>query len=449
MDDRKSIEQQDRFNAEQFLNANITPKFAPEAESGWSKLKNIIANNKGTLALGALGSAAGAYLGDTVNEELNQNNIENLQTGKEALDHYQKEFDNLKLDELDDKTHYMYRNQINTNNKVISQALQDMNNTPFGEDRQDDIDDTKDYLARKIFDAPENGPSIYDTLSPDVKEALQNNGIVPGYSDGIAGLFNIPDSYTRSIQDKIEKLVDDHQQNTDLQYTTASNGQIPEVNKEYVAAETTKFQNKLDTQATINNDLQKRIDDHPSTKLPVQVGSAVGAALAGVGAKKLYDRHFPEGLNNFNYNQGNQVNPMETGASGASRASEETKVSQLPKESITINNDPALISNNISTNQEKPKSQEPETLDSFSGTGGESSLDGIGKLDTEISPSLPKIKKPSFMHPDDRPVSQGEYNRRYNIPDIREIQVNTPLNLDGNIERPGDKRYKVTTHPIT
>lgn len=282
MQDRRFIEQQDKDNAEQFLNTNTGLEFARESESGWSKLKNTFNDNKGNIALGAAGLGLGAAAGHFGNEYLNDQNIEDLQTGEKTIDSLNNNLTELR--KADISNHPEYDSHIQDTNKDVQDILKRIQDTPPTDDNVGDVANSKERLAKMLYADQDDGSTIHSTLNDETRKALQNSGVIKGFSDD--KMWHDVDNRHEDIQDDMDSIqdrrddaLDRQRENDPLRQQVQSNIDANQ------AASTAQLQN--------NNAFREAIAQHGDSKLQaLGTGATAGAAVAaGIKAKSNYNKN--------------------------------------------------------------------------------------------------------------------------------------------------------------
>lgn len=300
-------------DATRFLNPD-KPEFAQQAPTGWDKFKNFANEHKVGLGLGA----AGALAGNEVNNMMHDSNIQELQNTGEAITQGQENFNNLNLDKINTQDVPEYTQNIDSTNKGVQDLISRLNDTSDGTVGKGDIQDSKGYLADKIFNK-ENG--IHDTLSADTKAQLKAAGITS--ETGGDSMFHDAGNHHEDIQSDMDDIVKGREE-------ALVKNEVVQQNKNFVNDQTLAHNQH---QAVLQNDqkeYQQSIADHPSSRLGAQAIGAGSAVAAGMGAKKLYD-NYQDKKNNTSDNPDNPETPSGTedvkdsnGPSGPSGPSEET-----------------------------------------------------------------------------------------------------------------------------
>ncbi len=474
-EEKRVREFQDKERAEQFLNYNKTPEFAQKSVNPFTKLKNAIVDNKEIVGAGVLGTGFGAMTGEAVNDAMHQDNISDLQAGQDALVQNKVDFDNLKLGELNNTEHHHYTNEVrNTNDEVLG-ILNNIDSTVPSGDNVGDVGVSKEAFADHLYDKHDDGKTIYDTLHPDTQLALQRAGVTDGYTNGSIDTFHDLSSQHEDIQDNIERMTKDRENAVETQNDFKDNAPgMQKANEQYIQQQTAKFNNSQQTQTQANQEYAASIANHAGSSDAAIASGAVAGAVAGAGAKKINDK-----VNGWDASKTGEA----LGQAGASTATSAYNAGANVQDKVNNwdasktgealghagaagiaagGTSASYIGNNIKnayTNANKSydlRTDSRKELDDIIVGEKQKEREDRGRAYQEDLKSSHdgtemksyNIPKPSFMAKDDQPLSQGEYNRRNNMQEIPSINANTPLNLDGNIEKPGDKRFNVTSHPI-
>ena len=445
---------QEKNYAENFLNANISNPIPEDKPTAWDSIKQKLNSNKGNILAGAAGLGLGAAAGDVISDAAHADNIEDLATGKEALVQQQEKFKDLGLDKLKPDEHHAYTSNVNSTNEDISKLLNKVNGTVSTGDNIGDVLETKEKMANALFDVQDNGKTIHSTLTPELQERLKDSGVVKGVSDGKA--FQFTGDEHEELQDNLDDIVDRREIAVEQQMNVKGNQQtIANTNAAYVNAEKLNHANAMQNIRQTNLDTQADIDSKDSTKTLLNIGGAAAGAAGLVKAKNSID--------NWNAGKtgeqlGNAANKASENAGyksaetfnkaqsyGAAKAAAAGEVAQE-----------AYANANKKYDLTPPEHNDPRSApvdDGLSNTDRGNIYQDNLKKERALKEYSNLVKPASDLsfNKTSSPVSQGEFNRRNNIPDTpdtQSIQSNKALDLDQDIKIPGDRRFNVTSHPI-